>query len=37
MKESIRKIQLHNIEKYQVPCLITMTGQSGAGKTLLGY
>ncbi len=35
MKESIRKIQLHNIEKYQVPCFITMTGQSGAGKTLL--
>lgn len=35
MEKFIRKIQLHNIEKYQTPCLITMTGKSGSRKTLL--
>lgn len=29
------KLNIENIEKYKQPCLITMTGKSGAGKTLL--
>lgn len=33
--KNFMKLNIENIEKYVHPCLITMTGKSGAGKTLL--